>query len=130
MNRFALPLVFVGCGVVLLAWRGGMLPGARESPHYPSDAFAIKNGQFWNLSAEEQVWVRSQYVSKLHLLLQEANNNLQRASYMGDWPAIHVQRNSVQQLMDSLDRAQNLSCDPTAERRVLCNITGMTAKSR
>jgi len=119
MNRFAMPVLCIVLGIAFLVWRAGLLPGSGTRPRYPGSIAEVQKIGFWKLPPEQQHSVRSRCVSELRALLQEANNRLQRASYLGDLATIYMQRNAVQDLMDSMGRAQNLSLDPTAEQRVI-----------
>jgi hypothetical protein len=131
MSRFSLPLLFLALIGAFLLWRGGKLTGSGsgEIPHDPSTLAEIRQaGGFWKLLPEQQAGVRYRYVQELQLLLEQVNQRMQAAQFSGDLPACYVYRTMILQLQNSIARAVNASCDPTAEQAVLVYVSVALAR--
>ena len=113
MTRLALPLLALALGGMFLA--KGKLPFSKS---------------FGSLSPDEQAVVREQYVDQLQSLLKEANNRMQRAQYAHNMPVCYVYRQIIEQLQDSIRRAQNPSHDPNNEEKVIACTKRAPAKGR
>jgi hypothetical protein len=112
MTRLLLPLIGLGLGGMFL------FGGKFTTPSFRS------------LSPDEQAIVREQYVEQLQSLLKEANNRMQRAQYAHNMPVCYVYRQMIEQLQDSIRRAQNPACDPNNEEKVIAYTKRALAKGR
>jgi hypothetical protein len=123
MKSNILLMLAVVCGG-LLVWRGTKSSPSGELVHYPRDLAEIKKlGGFWNLSPEQQAYVRYRYVDELKVLMEQVNQRMQLAQFSGDLASCYVYRSLIKRLQESINRVQRPSVDPTGEQPVIMNVS-------